>query len=26
LHNSTQEGVQWLRPSQIVSSAASHVK
>ena len=26
LHNSTHEGVQWLRPSQIVSSAASHVK
>lgn len=26
LHNSNHEGVQWLRPSQIVSSAASHVK
>lgn len=26
LHNSTQDGVQWLRPSQIVNSAAQHVK
>lgn len=26
LHSSNQEGVQWLRPSQIVSSEASHVK
>lgn len=26
LHSSSHEGVQWLRPTQIVSSAASHVK
>jgi len=26
LHSNSQEGVQWLRPAQIVSSAASHVK
>ena len=26
LHSNSQEAVQWLRPSQVVSSAASHVK
>ncbi len=26
LHNGALDGVQWLRPTQIVSSAASHVK
>lgn len=26
LHNSSLEGIQWLRPAQISSSAASHVK